>query len=865
MTRGPRRVRSTRRLAAILAAAGALSFGAPAPAFAIEAGLPSGGELLPPKPKAKKYGRAAEPGAKKGGLLSGEKGPKDPNAKMLMEAKELVYDYDKEIVTAVGTVDIYYDGRGLQADRVAYNQKTNRVVATGHVKLTEQNGNIVYAESLDITDNFRDGVVQSLRIETANETYLAAQRGSRKDGQLSVFDRAVYTACQLCRENPDKPPLWQVKAKRIIWREDEKMVYYENATFEFMGVPLAWVPFFSSPDPTVKRKTGLLAPSVSHASDVGYLIETPYFWALSPTSDLTLTPVVSTKQGVMLKGEYRQQLMDGALSIRAAGIHQLDTGEFYSKVPYLYKKNGELAVRQRQDVGLTVGPGDKKDRWVFSAKGDFDINERWKWGFDINTVSDKWVRGDYNLWGSPTDATSTLYLAGQGDRSWAEIRGYKFYGLTRYDQQDRLPWVAPVVDYNYTFDKPVLDGELSLNLNATNIYREGVDFGQYRTRIAPRAANGRLLPRQDNALVGAEGTYNRISADGEWRRRFVDPIGQVWTPFAFVRGDMIYTDPSGDPRMGPFLDHRQDALFRGMAGVGLEYRYPFIAHTSFGDHQIEPIAQIILRPNETKVGRLPNEDAQSLLFDDTVLFAWDKFSGYDRIEGGSRANVGGQYTWTTGSGATFAVLAGQSFHLMGRNSFEAIDATRTATDTGLDKDRSDYVAGASFAPNAHFGFDGHFRFDDDSYKLRSAEIAARAQFDRWQANVIYGRYDQQPLQGYDYIREGVLAGGRVYVKKDIYVEGGARYNFDDKEFDRTQIGFGLDDIQQCLSLAFSYIRQVDTTTETARVSQIDHRFMLRVDFRTLGGASVSTRSRSGPSDADGFGSSSPMQSSSTRF
>ncbi|MDR4305110.1 LPS-assembly protein LptD [Chelatococcus sambhunathii] len=864
MTRGVRRIRPAIRLAATVAAAGALSFAAIPAAVAIEAGLPSAGDLLPPKPKPKKYGPT---GTRPIGSLSDVGTRKDPNAKMLMEAKELVYDYDREIVTAVGRVDIYYDGRALQADKVVYSQKTNRVVASGAVKLTERNGNIVYAENLDITDNFRDGLIRSLRIETPNETHLAAAQAKRENGQLSVFDRAVYTACQICRENPEKPPLWQIKAKRIIWREDEKMVYYESATFEFMGQPIAWVPFFSSPDPTVKRKSGLLAPSVSHAGDVGYLIETPYFWALSPTSDLTLTPVTSTKQGVMLKGEYRQQLMDGAFNIRAAGIHQLNTDEFYDKVPPLYKRNDptQLRRRQPQDVGLTVGPGSEEDRWVFSTKGDFDINERWKWGWDINAVSDKWVRSDYNLWGSPTDATSTIYLSGQGNRSWFEARAYQFYGMTRYDRQDRLPWVAPVIDYNYTVDEPVAGGEFSFNLNATNLYRDEFDTAQYRTRLQPRAADGSLMRRPDNALVGAEGTYNRISLDAQWRRRFIDPIGQVWTPFAFVRGDLIYTDPSGDPRMGPFLDARQDALFRGMAGAGLEYRYPFIAHTSFGDHQIEPIAQIILRPNETDVGRLPNEDAQSLLFDDTVLFSWDKFSGYDRIEGGSRVNVGGQYTWTTGTGATFAVLAGQSYQIMGRNSFEAIDATRTAIDTGLDKDKSDYVGGVSFAPNAHLGFDGHFRFDEDGFKFRSAEIAARAQFERWQANVIYGRYDQQPLQGYDYIREGVLAGGRVYVKKDIYVEGGARYNFDDKEFDRTQIGFGLDDIQQCLSLAFSYIRQVDTTTETVRTSQIDHRFLLKVDFRTLGGVSLSTRNRSGPSDSEGFGSTGPMSSSSTRF
>lgn len=820
------------RSAGLCAVAAALLAGvAPVGAHAAEVGVPAIDNVLPKRPKP--FGGPHAPNPLAPGPIGGKaaQSAKDPNAKMLMEAKELVYDYDREVVTAVGGVDIYYDGRALQSDRVIYDQKANRVKAVGRVKMTERNGDVVYADSMDVTDNFKDGFVEPLRLETVERTHFAAARGRRENGNVMVFDRGVYTACEPCRENPSKPPLWQVKAKRIIWRQDEKTIYYEDATFEFFGMPIAWLPFFSSPDPTVKRRTGVLAPKVQISGDVGVAVETPYYWVLSPTSDLTLAPVFTSKQGVMLKGEYREQLIDGAYSIRAAGIHQLDTSEFADRVP-----------AGRPDAGLRIGPGDKKDRWAASTKGDFDINEKWTWGWDINAVSDKWVRSDYNLWGSPYDATSTVYLAGQGDRSWFEARAYQFYGLTRYDNYKTQPWAAPVIDYNYVFENPVAGGELAINLNATNLYRENSDFASYRTVRAPKA----------NALVGAAGTYSRISGDVQWRRQFIDPVGQVWTPFAFLRGDMIYTDPKTDPRMGPFLDARQDALFRGMAGVGLEYRFPFVAETSAGAHQIEPIGQLILRPNETKIGRLPNEDAQSLVFDDTVLFSWDKFSGYDRIEGGGRANVGAQYTFTSNEGATFALLAGQSYRLYGRNSFAAVDATRTGLNSGLETNKSDYVAGASFAPNQRISFGSHFRFDEDSFNLRAAELAARANFDRFQANVIYGRYDREPLQGFDSIREGVLAGGRVFVTEDVYVEGGARYNFDYKAFDRTEVGFGIDDIMQCLALGFTYIREVDNSSESIKLADVDHKFLLRVDLRTLGSASLATRNRN---TRDGFGSS----------
>ncbi|MBB3974458.1 LPS-assembly protein LptD [Hansschlegelia beijingensis] len=838
MTLAPRAAsrRSGAVLAAFLLASTAVAL---ATGGAFAQGAQSRNELIPPQPH--NAGKKHEPGllsSKSKPVVAGSEkknglGQRDPNARMVMEAKELVYDYDKEVVTAVGGVDIYYDGRALQADRVAYDQKQNRVRAYGNVKFTERNGDVAYGDTMDVTDDFRDGFVTPLRVETTDRTHFAAVNGRRENGNLMVFDRGVYTACEPCRNNPEKPPLWQIRAKRIIWRQDEQTIYYDNATFELFGKPIAWLPYFSSPDPTVKRKSGVLAPSLTRSGRVGYGIEIPYYWVLSPESDLTLSAMATSKQGVMLKGHYRQQLMDGAYSIRAAGIHQLDSKEFNGKVPPGYT-----------DAGLSVGSGDKDNRWAFQTKGQFDINEKWSWGWDINALSDKWVRGDYDLWGSRTDATSTLFLTGQGDRSWFELRGYRFYGLTRYDRQDRLPWVAPVLDYNYTFENPVAGGELSFDINATNLYREESDYARYLKRSRPRT---------DNALVGAAGTYSRLSGDMEWRRRFIDPIGQVWTPFAFVRGDLIYTKPDYDPAMPAFLDHEQDVLLRGMAGVGLEYRYPFIAVSSFGTHQIEPIAQVIFRPNEGQVGKLPNEDAQSLLFDDTTLFAWNKFSGYDRIEGGSRANVGAQYTLTADSGASVSMLVGQSFALFGKNSFDRLDPTRIGPDSGLSSKRSDYVGGLTIVPNEHFGLASHIRLDEDSFALRSAEVEARATFERVQANLIYGRYEKAPLQGYDDIREGILGGARVFLTQDFYVEGGARYNFERDAFDRTQVGFGLNDIAQCLSFGFSYIRQVDNSADSVRLSQVDNKFLVKLDFRTLGSVGVSTSSKSNL-DPDMFGS-----------
>ena len=180
--------------------------------------------------------------------------------KLLLEADQVTYDFDNEVVTAAGNVQIYYGGFVLDAATVTYDQKSGRLIASGGVRLLEPGGNIVTTERLDMTDDFRDAFVSSLNVITTDDARFTAQTAERRDGNLTIFHKGIYTACEPCLEHPDRPPLWQIKAARIIHNEAEQTVYYEDARLEFFGVPIAYTPIFFHPDPTVRRKTGFLTP-----------------------------------------------------------------------------------------------------------------------------------------------------------------------------------------------------------------------------------------------------------------------------------------------------------------------------------------------------------------------------------------------------------------------------------------------------------------------------------------------------------------------------------------------------------------------------------------------------------------------------
>src|SRR5947199_1540634 len=241
-----------------------------------------------------------------------EAGQSDPNAQMMVRAAELKYDNVNNRILANGSVQIYYQGSTLEANRVVYEQTSKRMRAEGNARLTEADGKVIVGEVIDLTCQFRDGFVDSLQIETVDKTRFAAPRAERQGGRYTVFQSGVYTACEPCKDDPSKPPRWQVRATRIIHDDTEKMIYFESARLEAFGYPLFYWPYLSTRDPTVKRKSGLLVPKFGYSSVMGVNFSQPYFWALAPNYDLTVTPTLSSKQGLLMQAEWRHRLPNGS-------------------------------------------------------------------------------------------------------------------------------------------------------------------------------------------------------------------------------------------------------------------------------------------------------------------------------------------------------------------------------------------------------------------------------------------------------------------------------------------------------------------------------------------------------------------------
>jgi len=722
-------------------------------------------------------------------------------SKLVLSSNELVYNKDAQIVTASGAVQINYGGYRMVAQRVEYNQKSGRMTAIGNVELIMPDGNRMYGDKMDVTDSFSDGFVNSLRIEMPDNTRMVAEKGERVGGNQLILTKGVYTACMACSQE-GRAPLWQVKARRVVQNGVTHTVRLEHARFELFGLPIAYVPWIEVPDNTVKRKSGFLFPSVSVSQHLGVGVKVPYYYVISPSMDATVSATGYTGQGLLLEGEFRQRFENGTHVLRVAGISQMDPGSF------------------------TAGTSDAehKTRGMISSKADFKINPRWTFGWDVTAQSDNNFSRTYGLEGlSQSTHTNDIYLTGLGKRNYFDMRAF-YYDIQDADNnstaEKQQAVVYPSIDYHYVDPKSVYGGELSATMNLTHLSRDKASVLDNVNNLGDASLNDRFL--------GLSGSDTRLSTEVQWQRTFTTDGGLVLTPLAAARGDVygLGMDSPNGQYSGNY--DTSDYATRGMVTAGLEAKYPFLITTSNSTHVFEPIAQIYVRPDEQLAGQLPNEDAQSFVFDATNLFDRDKFSGFDRIEGGTRANVGWRYTGSFDNGYKLQHIFGQSYQLAGRNSFATPDLAGVGADSGLETTRSDYVTMFGLTTPQGISLSTSYRFDEKNFAFRRGDTSVGFANDIFQTNLIYTHITAQPQYGFTSDQDEIQTRAQIKFKEYWSVFGTVSYDINNSQVTRQGIGLSYED--ECTILSISFLNKKDTTDQSASNWSVG----ARLTFRTLG-------------------------------
>lgn len=593
---------------------------------------------------------------------------------MGFQADEVQYDSDHSLTIAKGHVEISQGTQILLADVVTYNQRTDTVTASGHVSLMTEDGQVLFADYMELRDSMNNAFAHDVRVLMNDRSRLVASAARRVNGNHLDLRKVIYSPCDLCESDPSKPPAWQLKANQVTDDKDLKKLEFRDAVMEIDGWPIFYTPYIVTPEPSVKRASGFLTPSIGSSNTLGFHVGVPYFQTLGDSADVTIFPRFTTKAGTDLAGEYRQRFSNGELD----GVGSID----YSNVGYL------------------ADPNIKSDwRWHVNAAGTWDLDDTYRTGFSAQRVSDQTYLQRFNF---PVPVLGTevsrLFVEGFPSDGAFDVNAYMFEPLTPGLGDSTQPIVLPVINRDWQFKPDRVGGTLNVNANLLNITRE----------------------------VGTQ--TRRLSATAGWDRTFRDGLGSEYKFQVSLRGDAYsvgglsnlsnpdlpsaYFSQNGAPPQLRVASDFFDA--RVFPQMGLTWDYPIVRHGDRFDFVVQPTLATFVGPNGGNSHRIPDEDSLGYQFRDTDLFRADRMQGYDLLDTGQRVDYGLKLAAYDKTGGNYRFLVGQSYR--------AEPNTFVPPGSGMDQRLSDIVGRATFSPSSYLDLIYRFRLDKSTLSNRSQEL-----------------------------------------------------------------------------------------------------------------------------------------------
>lgn len=692
-----------------------------------------------------------------------------------LQADSLTHNEEDQTITASGNVVMKQDGRTLKADNIVYNLRSDTAVAVGHVEFTDQNGDKHLAEKVKFNDALKDGFIEGLRTVLADGSRFTAVKGDHHAGNTTTMHDATYTPCEPCKKNPNKAPLWQIRASEVKHDKEDQTIEYKNARFEFMGVPLAYTPYFSHPDGSVKRKSGFLAPSAGYKSELGFFAESSYYWSLAPDKDATLGLVAMTEEAPLVSGEWRQRWENAEIKA-------------LSNITYSSYSDSLAGTAVKQD---------NRFRGYLSSQGLWDINEKWRSGFNINVTSDDQFLRQYDFNDENDDDVlkNEIYAERFSGRDYTSARLLAFQDLRVEEEQEDQPNVLPEIETQFLGEPdsvPIIGGRWEADASLLGLRREA-NAGQDVTRLG----------------VGLG-----------WNKRLVTDFGLISTLDANARSEFYKTQDRIDSVGGPEEDTSSET--RSFASLTGKTSMPF--EKNLGSYQavIEPIVAVTLAPNIDQNDSIPNEDSQDVQIDASNLFEANRFPGLDKLEDQSHATAGVRSGLYASDGSYADVFLGQSYRF-------SEDDNPFAIGSGLDNQQSDFVGQISARYKEDYSLEYRFQLDDSNLVPQRHEVDASIKVD---AVTFSTRYlFAKSLEGTDIdeTREQIENAASYYINDKWRVFGSARHDLGSNPGMR-KANFGVDYFGQCLSWSLEGERNL--TDETSGDSGTE--VLFRIGLKNLG-------------------------------
>ena len=261
------------------------------------------------------------------------------NGDIKIDAKKFYYNKKELLLDASGEVEVddLKNKVLIKSEYISYNNKSRTISSNENSIIEDDFGNIFLLENfiytlddeliklgkskvIDYEKNTynldkafinlksKKLLGKDISIDFSNKSFQKDNEPRLKgnsivsDGNSSIISKGVFTTC---KKNDSCPP-WQLSAKKITHNKKKKIIYYKDAWLKVYDTPVFYFPKFFHPDPTVKRQSGFLMPTVMSSSSFGNSFNTPYYHVLDVNKDATINPRFYNKNKLLLQTEFRE-------------------------------------------------------------------------------------------------------------------------------------------------------------------------------------------------------------------------------------------------------------------------------------------------------------------------------------------------------------------------------------------------------------------------------------------------------------------------------------------------------------------------------------------------------------------------------
>ena len=700
--------------------------------------------------------------------------PAKAEERIAFEADTLEYAEGTETVTASGKVVLRRQSQSVRADTVTWNRASGQIVATGNVRLVDEDGNQLFTDRVELTDELKTGAMENLLLVMREGGRLAAQSGQRTADGKVLLERAAYSACEIeDAAGCPKEPSWRITARHVVYDAEANKVRFSGARIELFGAIKLPLPVLALRTDG-KAESGLLIPDFRFTPSNGVEISDSWYWRIAENRDLTATAYVYTKAPPMASLQYRALTDKGA-----------------------YQITGYATSSRRIPIAGTTPSIQRDFRGYLFANGQFQLSPHWTVRGSVRRTTDRTFLRRYDI--SRDDRLrSMVELERIGPHSYFSLAGWATQTMRVGDDQGQVPVALPVVDYRHRLRDPLLGGQLEFQLNSLAITRTR---GQDTQRAFARA---------------------------QWSLSRLTGMGQEVTLTGLVRADVYHSDENALTataiyRGNPGWEHR------GVALGAVDVKWPFVGNMFGGTQVLTPRIQLVASPSIRNLN-VPNEDARAIDLEDSNLFALNRFPGYDRIEDGLRFTYGLDWQLDIPRWRIKTTI-GQSVRLSDQD-------TVLPDGTGLSNKTSDIVGRTEVRYRNLIGLVHRFRLDKDNFAVRRNEFNAVVGDRRTYAEIGYVKLNRDIADGIEDLqdREEARVAGRIAFARYWSVFGSAVVNLTDRKEDptlgsdgfqplRTRLGVAYED--DCLELAVTWRRDYEATGDARRGDSFQLQFALR--------------------------------------